>query len=145
MISTVPLDVTGFASRICNAILAAYAAAGIADTPPNATGWQAALLGIPVLIIPLIFFWRPSLLLIGTAGDIVTAVVLTFAAIVALSAMTIGWFLRPLAVWQRLVLGLLGIGTVVPLHNVSHISLAAIAIVVALLALQRHKLRRVSA
>jgi TRAP transporter 4TM/12TM fusion protein len=125
--------------------LAAYAAAGIADTPPNATGWQAALLGIPVLIIPLIFFWRPSLLLIGTAGDIVTAVVLTFAAIVALSAMTIGWFLRPLAVWQRLVLGLLGIGTVVPLHNVSHISLAAIAIVVALLALQRHKLRRVSA
>jgi hypothetical protein len=59
--------------------------------------------------------------------------------------MTIGWFLRPLAVWQRLVLGLLGIGTVVPLHNVSHISLAAIAIVVALLALQRHKLRRVSA
>ncbi len=50
--------------------LAAYAAAGIADTPPNATGWEAALLGIPVLIIPLIFFGRPGLLLIGDAGQI---------------------------------------------------------------------------
>jgi hypothetical protein len=31
MISTVPLNVTNFASRVCNAILAAYAAAGITD------------------------------------------------------------------------------------------------------------------
>jgi len=121
--------------------LAAYAAAGIADTPPNATGWHAALLGIPVLIIPLIFFWRPALLLIGTSGDIITAVALTFGAIVALSAMTIGWFMRPLALWQRLVFGLLGVGTVIPLHNVSHVCVAAIAIMVALLGLQRYRQR----
>jgi TRAP transporter 4TM/12TM fusion protein len=125
--------------------LAAYAAAGIAETPPNATGWQAALLGIPVLIIPLVFFWRPGLLLIGSTGEIVTAVALTFAATLALSAMTIGWFLRPLSLWQRLVFGLLGVGTVIPLHNVSHFSVAAIVIVAALLALQRHRTGKVPA
>jgi TRAP transporter 4TM/12TM fusion protein len=124
--------------------LAAYAAAGIADTPPNATGWQAALLGIPVLIIPLIFFWRPGLLLVGGAGDIVTAAVLTFAATVALSAMTIGWFVRPLTIWQRIAFGVLGIGTVVPLHNVSHVSLAVIVIAAAVLGLQRHRFRKVA-
>ena len=125
--------------------LAAYAAAGIADTPPNATGWLAALLGIPVLIIPLIFFWRPGLLLIGTSGDIATAVALAFAAIVAFSAMTIGWFLRPLALWQRLVFGLLGVGTVIPLHNVSHVSVAAVVLMVMLLALQRYRIGKVTA
>ncbi|HEY5365081.1 MAG TPA: TRAP transporter fused permease subunit [Casimicrobiaceae bacterium] len=121
--------------------LAAYAAAGIAETPPNATGWKAALLGIPVLIIPLVFFWHPGLLLIGTTGDIVTASVLTFAATVALSAMTIGWMLRPLSVWERVVFGLLGVCAVIPLHDISHVAVGAIVIVIALLALQRRRLR----
>jgi len=121
--------------------LAAYAAAAIAGTPPNATGWKAALLGIPVLIIPLVFFWHPGLLLIGTTGDIVTASVLTFAATVALSAMTIGWMLRPLSVWERVVFGVLGVCAVIPLHYISHVAVGAIVIVIALLALQRRRLR----
>ncbi|MDQ2915849.1 MAG: TRAP transporter fused permease subunit [Pseudomonadota bacterium] len=125
--------------------LAAYAAAGIAETPPNATGWKAALLGIPVLIIPLVFFWHPGLLLIGTPDEIVTAVVLTFAATVALSAMTIGWLLRPLGMWERMLFGVLGVGTVVPLHNVSHFAVAAIVILVVLLGLQRRRIGRVLA
>ncbi|MBS0326321.1 MAG: TRAP transporter fused permease subunit [Proteobacteria bacterium] len=119
--------------------LAAYAAAAIADTPPNATGWEAALLGIPVLIIPLVFFGRPSLLLIGGADQILVSAALTFAAIVALSGMTIGWLFRPLAVRERLLLGILGIGTVIPLHGMTYFSAAALAIVVAWLVLQRNR------
>ena len=123
--------------------LAAYAAAGIADTPPNATGWEAALLGIPVLIIPLIFFGRPGLLLIGDAGHIAISAALTFAAIVALSAMTIGWLMRPLAIWERLLLGILGVGTVVPMHDIAHIAAAALVIVVVLLVLQHKRVGKV--
>ncbi|MGH8801405.1 MAG: TRAP transporter large permease subunit, partial [Casimicrobiaceae bacterium] len=119
--------------------LAAYAAAGIADTPPNATGWQAALLGIPVLIIPLIFFGRPGLLLIGPASQIAISAALTFAAIVALSGMTIGWLVRPLAVWERLLLGILGVGTVVPLHDISHVAAVGLGVVVVLLVLQHNR------
>jgi TRAP-type uncharacterized transport system fused permease subunit len=62
---------------------------------------------------------------------------LTFGAIVALSAMTIGWLVRPLSPWERIVVGLLGIGTVVPGHDISHLSAAALVIAVVLLALQR--------
>lgn len=122
--------------------LAAYAAAAIAESPPNATGWEAALLGIPVLIIPLIFFGRPSLLLIGSASEITVSAMLTFAAVVALSGMTIGWLIRPLAIWQRLLLGILGVGTVVPMHDLAHIAVAALLAVVALLVVQRSRFRK---
>jgi TRAP-type uncharacterized transport system fused permease subunit len=122
--------------------LAAYAAAGIAETPPNATGWEAALLGIPVLIIPLIFFGRPGLLLIGDGGQIAISALLTFAAIVALSGMTIGWLIRPLAIWERLLLGILAVGTVVPLHDIAHVAVTALVIVIVLLVLQRNRVAK---
>ena len=125
--------------------LAAYAAAGIAGSPPNATGWHAAILGIPVLIIPLIFFWHPGLLLIGGAGAIITASVLTLAATIALSAMTIGWLLRPLHDWERLVFGLLGLGAIVPLHNVSHVAVVVMVIVIGWLGLQQRKIGKSAA
>jgi TRAP transporter 4TM/12TM fusion protein len=121
--------------------LAAYAAAGIARTPPNATGFQAFGIGIPVLLIPFVFFWHPGLLLIGHAGDIALAVTLTFANIIALSAMTIGWCVRPLSWPERIGFGLLGIGSVIPLHDISHVAAALIAAAIILLWLLQRRAR----
>jgi TRAP transporter 4TM/12TM fusion protein len=121
--------------------LAAYAAAGIAQTPPNATGFQAFGIGIPVLLIPFVFFWHPGLLLIGHAGDIALAVTLTFANIIALSAMTIGWCVRPLSWPERIGFGVLGIGSVIPLHDISHVAAAIIATVIILLWLRQRRTR----
>lgn len=113
--------------------LAAYAAAGIAGAPPAATGWQAALLGIPGLLIPLVFFWHPGLLLIGGAGKIALALALALANILALSAATIGWLFRPLGYGGRALFALLGVAAVVPAANLSHYAVLAI---VALAAMQ---------
>ncbi|HEX5464614.1 MAG TPA: TRAP transporter fused permease subunit [Burkholderiales bacterium] len=124
--------------------LAAYAAAGIARTPPNATGFQAFGLGIPVLLIPFVFFWHPGLLLIGHAGDIAVAVTLTIANIIALSAMTIGWCVRPLSWPERIGFGVLGIGSVIPLHDISHMAAAIIAAVIIVLWLRQRRTRSIA-
>jgi TRAP-type uncharacterized transport system fused permease subunit len=81
--------------------LAGYAAAGLADAPPLKTGFTAAVLAASGFVVPFLFVYRPSLLLLGPplalAGSLAPAIV----AVVGLSAALIGYARRPLAVWER--------------------------------------------
>ena len=48
--------------------LAAFAAASIARAPAMATGWAAMRFGWSAYVIPVLFVFSPTLLLIGDAG-----------------------------------------------------------------------------
>jgi len=94
--------------------LAAYAAAGIAETSATRTGWVAFGLSIPVMLIPVMFLYRSELLLMGTVPAIVEAVVITLLALVASSGAATGWLIIRQGLLVRVVLAISAILMVLP-------------------------------
>ncbi len=85
--------------------LAAYAAAGIAGGSPMKIGWEAVKMGIAAYIIPFMFVFSPALLLMGSAGETVWAMITATAGAWLLAIAAVGWgFGRTLSVWARVVL-----------------------------------------
>ncbi|MDE7241352.1 TRAP transporter permease [Desulfovibrio sp.] len=85
--------------------LAAYAAAGIARAEPNATGFMAVKLAFAGFLIPYIFCYNPALLMIGAdTWEIVFIVCTAAVGIAALSFASVGYWLRNLFFWERLIL-----------------------------------------
>ncbi len=87
--------------------LAAYAAAGMAGADPFRTGNIAFRLGMGKVLVPFVFVFSPSLLLVTkdfTWPDFFLAFSGCCAGILALSAAFSGWLLTRLAIWERLVL-----------------------------------------
>jgi len=76
--------------------VAAYAAATIAETPLQATGWTAMKLGAAVYLVPFAIVYNPSLLMIGAPGDIALAFATGVVSIVALAAAVQGWLMGAL-------------------------------------------------
>lgn len=85
--------------------LAAYAAAGIARSEPNATGFMAVKLALAGFLIPYIFCYNPGLLMIG-ASNIEIAIYVSTAVIgiASLSFASVGYWLRNLYLFERLAL-----------------------------------------
>ncbi|MHB8763827.1 MAG: TRAP transporter permease [Deferrisomatales bacterium] len=71
--------------------VAAYAAAGISGASPNATGFQAVRLAIAAYLVPLVFLYRPGLLLRGSLPEILWAVAVTLVAVWALAGALEGY------------------------------------------------------
>ena len=85
--------------------LAAYAAAGIARSEPNVTGFMAVKLALAGFLIPYIFCYNPALLMIGaTKLEIVFYVGTAVIGIAALSFASVGYWLRDLYIIERIVL-----------------------------------------
>lgn len=85
--------------------LAAYAAAGIARAEPNATGFMACKLALAGFLIPYIFCYNPALLMIGATNlEIAFYVGTAVIGIAALSFASVGYWLRNLYIWERLLL-----------------------------------------
>lgn len=85
--------------------LAAFAAAGIADSPPLRTAVAAAVLAVAGFLVPFMFIYGPPLLLEGSIVEIVWVSATAIAGVTALAAAAIGYGRRDLAGWERLVLG----------------------------------------
>ena len=66
--------------------MAAYAASGIADSSPMKTGFYACKIGIVAFLIPFMFVYWPSLLLMGPALDIIITFVTTLIGIIVLTS-----------------------------------------------------------
>lgn len=64
--------------------VAAFAAAGIAETNPNRVGFEAVRLGLASFIIPFIFIFRPALLLDGPVWEIIISTVIALAGVIGL-------------------------------------------------------------
>jgi len=94
--------------------LAAYAAAGIAQTGPWRVCFTAMRLGIVAYMIPFMFAYNPALLLVGPVGEVVQACVTSVIGVVALSGATIGFFFRDMKPIERILMGGAGISMVFP-------------------------------
>lgn len=88
--------------------LAAFAAAGVSGGEPLRTGVNSAKLAIAAFIIPYMFVLSPELLMIDTTWTYLVWVVFTaISGMLAIGAGIIGYWLRKLFWWER-VLGLVG-------------------------------------
>lgn len=88
--------------------LAAFAAAGVSGGEPLRTGVNSAKLAIAAFIIPYMFVLSPELLMIDTTWYYLIWIVFTaIAGMMAIGAGIIGYWLRPLT-WYERIIGLIG-------------------------------------
>jgi TRAP transporter 4TM/12TM fusion protein len=85
--------------------LAAFAAAGIAGSPPVRTALAAAVLAAAGFLVPFMFIYGPPLLLEGPVSEIALVTITALAGVTALAAAAMGFARRSLVGWERLVLG----------------------------------------
>lgn len=88
--------------------LAAFAAAGVSGGEPLRTGVNSAKLAIAAFIIPYMFVLSPELLMIETTWtELIWVVFTAISGMLAIGAGIIGFWLRKLQWWER-VLGIVG-------------------------------------
>ena len=120
--------------------LSVFAACGISGAGVLETGWDAIKLASTGFIIPFIFAFDNSLLLMGSTFDIVLAVITGALGCVVLSMAVSGWMIRNLNVPVRLIFLVAGVLLIISgnlLLNV--IGLAVAGAVIAVLVLQNKK------
>ena len=88
--------------------LAAYAAAGIAGSNPFKTGNTAFRLGIAKALVPFVFVYSPSLLLVAQGFDIYIFIQTLISAMIGIGLIGIsfsGYWLKNVPIYQRWYLG----------------------------------------
>ena len=94
--------------------LAVYTAASLANAKPMLTAFQAVRLGIAAYIVPFVFALSPALLFIGTATEIISAILFSILGILVLSVGLEGYFLRAMSMPERFLCVLGGVGLMAP-------------------------------
>ena len=94
--------------------LAAFAAASIAEAPAMATGWAAMRFGWSAYVIPVLFVFSPTLLLIGAPGPIALAVATAGMGVWLVSSALAGFFAGPLSPVMRALFAAAGLMALVP-------------------------------
>jgi len=94
--------------------IAAYAAAGIAKSPPIKTSWTAFFIGLCGLVVPFAFVYRPALLLVGSPVQIFWAILCASLAVFSLAVAVIGWFHGPLNPFWRVLVLVVGLLSLAP-------------------------------
>jgi len=84
--------------------MAVYAAAGIGGAKLWPTGLWAMRIAATGFVVPFMFVYGPSLLFIGSAFDIITSSISASFGVIALAAGMMGWFVKEVKPWERLVL-----------------------------------------
>jgi TRAP transporter 4TM/12TM fusion protein len=83
--------------------LAAFAAAGIAGSPPIRTAMVAAMLAGAGFVVPFMFVYGPELLMVGPPTAILIATATAVVGVTSLAAAAVGYARRPLAAWERVL------------------------------------------
>lgn len=94
--------------------IGAFFAAAIAKAPPMATAWESMRFGWTAYIVPFLFVFSPSLLLIGTRSEILLAVGTAIIGVYAVSAAFIGWLHGPAGLVRRCLIGASGLALLLP-------------------------------
>ena len=76
--------------------LAGYAGAAVAGANPLQTSLAASKLGIAAYIAPFMFFYSPSLLMVGDWPDIVRSALFAMIGVYLLTIAVQGWWVRPM-------------------------------------------------
>jgi TRAP transporter 4TM/12TM fusion protein len=94
--------------------LAAFAAASIAKSPPMKTGWASVVFGWPAFIVPFLFIYSPSLILIGGTAEIIHAVITAMLGVWLVSAGLAGYFMTRLSLTMRILFVIAGLASLLP-------------------------------
>lgn len=115
--------------------MAAFAAAGVAGTNPMKTGFEAFHLGLAAFIIPFMFVYSPTLLMIGSGTSIALAVVTSLVGIYLIAGAIQGYFFGKANWFQRILLLIASLALIndAVLWDVIGISLAIIAFLITLI------------
>jgi TRAP transporter 4TM/12TM fusion protein len=84
--------------------LAVYAAAGLAQANIWEAGWAAVRTGAAGFIVPFMFIFENSLLMIGDWPVILSSFVTACIGVIALAGSLHGYFLKPMQMWERVLL-----------------------------------------
>ena len=110
--------------------LAVFAAAGLAKSDLWATGWQAMRIAAPTYIVPFMFIYEPSLMLIGDWFESLTSTVSAVIGVMCLAAGLQGYLLREARWWERAVLVVAALLLIKPGYISDAIGLVLLAAVV---------------
>ena len=111
--------------------LAVFASAGLARTSIWSTGWEAMRLAAPAYIIPFMFIYEPSLLLIGDWFTSATSLCSAIVGVVCLASGLQGWLLRDATWWERALLLAAAILLIKPGYVSDAIGLGLLALAIA--------------
>ena len=97
--------------------LAAFAAAALAGADPMRTGYSAMRIGIMVYIVPFLFVLGPALLLIGTPIEILVSSITAIIGSFMVGIAAVGYLFRNINFSLRLLMGLAGLGLLIPIQS----------------------------
>lgn len=97
--------------------IAAYVAASIARSEPLQTGFAGVRLGIIAYVVPFVFALSPSLILLGSVGDILLTVTTAFLGTVFLSVAFVGYLFDRLNVLKRICFAVGAFALIAPKHT----------------------------
>ena len=110
--------------------LAVFAASGLAKSDLWATGWLAMRIAAPTYIVPFMFIYEPSLMLIGDWFESLTSSVAAVIGVMCLAAGLQGYLLREARWWERAVLVVAALLLIKPGYISDAIGLVLLASVV---------------
>jgi TRAP transporter 4TM/12TM fusion protein len=99
--------------------IAAFAAASVANADPMRTGFAAVRFGWTAFVVPVLFVFSPSLLLIGTWSAVTIAVVTAVFGVFLISVGAVGHLVRPLSPLFRLLFAATGFAALIPADTFS--------------------------
>lgn len=123
--------------------ISAYAGASMAGADPFKTGNTAFRLALGKVLVPFVFVFSPSMLIMVpdfSWMEFVGSTLSCIASVILLSAAFAGWLLAPLALWERLVLGLAAL----PMILATPVSILAGVVVAAPVILRQVAARRLA-
>jgi TRAP-type uncharacterized transport system fused permease subunit len=94
--------------------MASYAAASIGKTDPIQTGWQAMRLCSIAYIVPFLFVFSPSLLLIGHWYEVALSIITAIIGAMLLGIGVVGYLFRPVRLTKRALFIAAAAGLLIP-------------------------------
>jgi len=115
----------------------AYAAAAIANSNPFRTGISAFSLGLGKIVAPMAFVYAPVLLIVSSTGfdlwEFTYSAISCVMGVVSLSAAVVGYWLRPMGAFSRILAAIAGLVFIAPSLSAD---LAALMILLPVIVLQ---------
>jgi TRAP-type uncharacterized transport system fused permease subunit len=94
--------------------IAAFAAASLAEADAMRTGFAATRFGWTAFIVPVLFVYSPSLLLIGSTISVIITFVTAVFGVWLISCASVGYFQRHLTPPMRLLFAAAGLAALIP-------------------------------
>jgi TRAP transporter 4TM/12TM fusion protein len=117
--------------------LAVFAAASLAKADLWRAGWEAVRIAAPTYIVPFMFVYSPSLLMIGDWTTVAGSVVSGLLGVVCISAGLQGFLRRECRPWERVLLVAAAVALIKPGYITDSIGIALLTIVLLAQRVQR--------